>query len=249
MAISSGGADVSSAQGAAQDQLVPRGGALSGCTRPGPVDAPQLPIENVSTPATSSWHFRGYLPHFDDGVSPQFVTFRLADSLPHNYIDKLDNAMPRLPDAAMARERRRRIEAALDGGAGTCWLNQPRIATLVRDALQHFDGERYHLHAWVLMPNHVHVLLTPTGSFGVGNIVRAWKSFTAKAANQILNRTGQFWQADYFDRAVRDERHFAAAVAYIEGNPARAGLCGQDGAWPWSSAACRPSSDGRPVEP
>ncbi len=134
-----------------------------------------------------------------------------------------------------ARILRRRIEAYLDRGEGQAWLRDPRIAGLVQDALRHFDGTRYHLHAWTVMPNHIHALLTLTTGGDLSAVVHSWKSYTAKAANRALGRTGTFWQADYFDRGIRDQRHFAAVVSYIEENPVKAGLCATSDAWPYSS--------------
>jgi REP element-mobilizing transposase RayT len=195
--------------------------------------------------AQSSWRFRGYLPHYDDGALPQFVTSRLVGTVACEQLDGLDKELSRLPDIEASPERRRRIEALLDSRAGVCWLAKPRVATIVREALRYFDGDRYDLHACVIMLNHVHVLFTPKARVGIGQIIGAWKSYTAKAANRVLGRSGEFWQADYFDRAIRSERHFSNVVAYIEGNPTRAGLCDCNHAWPWSSAAHESAQDAR----
>jgi len=146
---------------------------------------------------------------------------------------------PALPRASSdnARILRRRIEVYLDRGDGRACLRDPRIAGLVQDALCHFDGTRYHLHAWVVMPNHVHILLAMAAGDDLSSVVQSWKSYTAKAANRILGRTGTFWQADYFDRYIRDERHFAAVAAYIDEHPVKAGLCSAGEAWPYRSVA------------
>ena len=93
------------------------------------------------------------------------------------------------------------------------------------------------------MSNHVHVLLTPSAGELLPSIVRNWKSFTSREGKRILALTGSFWQADYFDRFIRDERHFQAAVEYIEQNPVRAGLCCQAEAWRFSSAHYRSGSE------
>ncbi|MGH2386765.1 MAG: transposase [Chloroflexota bacterium] len=183
------------------------------------------------------WRRRGYIPHFDGGSIPQSITFRLADSLPAWRLQALDEELARLPKDTISRERRKHLDAYLDQGVGSCRLSDPRIALLVQNALLKFDGERYHLHAWVIMPNHVHALLTPIHPVLVGRIVHTWKSYTATAANRRLQLTGSFWQVDYFDRAIRDERHFQAARAYIEANPTNAGMCSRDEEWPWGSAA------------
>jgi putative transposase len=124
----------------------------------------------------------------------------------------------------------------IDGGLGSCALREPVVATVVRDALHHLDGDRYQLIAWVIMPNHVHALIQQAGGFPLGDIVHAWKSFTAKQANKQLGRIGAFWAPDYFDRYIRDQTHFDAAVHYIHENPVKAGLVARAEEWRWSSA-------------
>jgi REP element-mobilizing transposase RayT len=134
---------------------------------------------------------------------------------------------------------RLRIESYLNQGMGPTWLRDPQIGALVENALLYFDDARYRLNAWVIMPNHVHVVMTPMGGTSVSRIVGSWKSFTASRANEILGRTGAFWQADYFDRYIRDGRYFAAAVSYVEQNPVAARLCAAPEQWPFSSARLR----------
>jgi len=176
------------------------------------------------------WHSRGYLPHFDSPKTIQFVTFRLADSLPRAVIEAL-NAQA---DAVQ------RVDHELDNGLGACWLRRPDIAALVQDALLlHFDGDRYRLLAWCLMPNHVHVVIEIPGNHSLSDIVRSWKSFTSRRANAHLGRTGSFWHADYFDRYIRDDEHLARTIEYVEQNPAKAGLVDVAAGWLWSSARLR----------
>lgn len=183
------------------------------------------------------WHSRGYLPHFDGGPIPQSVTFRLVGSFPgaclQEWTEELDM---HLSPARAEAERRRRIEDYLDKGVGEAWLIRPAIADLVERALLFFDGERYCLHAWAVMPNHVHALLTPESAHSLSQILHSWKSFTAKKANKLLQRTGAFWQDESFDRFVRDRRHFEASISYIETNPVKAGLCHKPEDWQFSSA-------------
>ncbi len=176
------------------------------------------------------WNQRGYLPHFDADTLIQFITFRLADSLPKSIFDELTAA------ASGSADLRQRIEATVDSGLGSCALRDPVVATMVQDALRHFDGERYKLLAWTIMPNHVHVLVEQNIGFPLGDIVRSWKSFTAKTANKQLGRTGVFWEPDYFDRYIRDQAHFDVAVHYIHENPVKAGLVALAADWRWSSA-------------
>ena len=185
------------------------------------------------------WHSRGYLPHFEGGSIPQSLTFRLADSLPQERLDEWQKELACLPGDEASAERRKRIEAYLDTAFGKAWLGDPRIAELVEDALLYFDGVRYRLHAWVVMPNHVHALFTPTPDFTLSHILHSWKSFTAKEANRILELSGEFWQEEYFDRFIRNQEHYWAAVGYIELNPVTAGLCTTPEQWRFGSAVRR----------
>jgi REP element-mobilizing transposase RayT len=186
------------------------------------------------------WHSRGYIPHFDAGASfTQFVTFRLADSVPHGVVERWQVELLARPEAEREAELHRLIEAILDEGRGECHLRDPRIGSLVEGALLFFDGARYRLHAWVVMPNHVHALFTPDEGWSLSEVVASWKSYTAKAANKLLGRSGRFWQEDYFDRYVRNEHHYARVVEYVECNPVKAGLCTEAGDWPFGSARLR----------
>ncbi len=164
------------------------------------------------------------------------LTFRLVDSLPAERLAGWREESRRTPMDRGQAELRERIEGYLDAGHGDAVLRQTRVAGIVQSALLHFDGIRYRLHAWVIMPNHVHVLITPFPRYGLTSTVHAWKSFTAKAVNRLLGRQGRFWQPDYFDRYIRDDYHFGAAVEYIEENPVAAGLCASRDEWVFSSA-------------
>ncbi len=116
-------------------------------------------------------------------------------------------------------------------------MHNERVALLVQDTLKRFDGERYRLIAWCVMPNHVHVLLEQKQGYSLSSIVHSWKSFTAHEANKLLKRSDRFRTPDYFDRFIRDEKHFAAVVEYIRRNPVKAGLVDAPEEWPWSSNA------------
>ena len=119
------------------------------------------------------------------------------------------------------------------------WMKDPRVARLVQDALLYFDGERYELPAWVVMPNHVHALLIPLQGRTLTGILHSWKSFTSNKANKLLGREGDFWQPDYFDRFIRHARHYEDAIEYIESNPVKAGLGVNNEDWEFSSARLR----------
>jgi putative transposase len=175
------------------------------------------------------WHSRGYLPHFDSAETVQFVTFRLADSLPRAVAE----ALAKLTDNLAETDHK------LDGGLGACWLKEPPIARLVEDAIMHFDGERYRLLGWCIMPNHVHVVVESADGHSLGAIVRSWKSFIANRANKVLGRSGPFWHRDYFDRFIRDEGHLSRTIDYVENNPVKAGLTSSAADWQWSSARRR----------
>jgi putative transposase len=180
------------------------------------------------------WHSRGYLPHLDQPGLVQFVTFHLGDSLPAAALRWICAETP--DDDA---ERYRRIERYLDAGHGACWLRRPEIATLVQNALLHFDGTRYRLLAWVVMPNHVHALIETVSGFPLPGVLQSWKGFTAREANAQLGRTGAFWHRDYYDRYIRDDAHLAAVVRYIEQNPVKARLVERAQDWPFGSAGHR----------
>jgi putative transposase len=176
------------------------------------------------------WHSRGYLPHFDSPETIQFLTFRLVDSLPADAIEKM-----RLAKSLSDSER----DDFLDAGSGACWLRKPAIGKIVEDALLHFDGERYRLLAWTIMPNHVHALIEPAAGHRLGDIVSSWTRFSARMANRALGRSGAFWQDDYWDTYIRNERHFHSVVSYIENNPVKAGLVADAADWPWGHARLR----------
>lgn len=133
-----------------------------------------------------------------------------------------------------------KVERYLDAGFGSCHLRDERIAKAVANALLHFEGQRYNLAAWCVMPNHVHVVIQPfagivnTGETPVPHselpdILHSWKSFTAKEANKLLDRSGDFWQAEYYDHLIRNEADFRHAVRYVLDNPTKARLKN----WKW----------------
>src|SRR5436190_6707508 len=134
----------------------------------------------------AGWHSRGYLPHFDGGEIAQTITLHLANSLPQPILERwrreLSADSPTRVDPAL----RRRIEYYLDQGYGGCALKDIRVAAMVQESLLHFDGERYRLSAWVVMTNHVHMLLTPDRKWSLSRIMKSFKSYTAHRANKIL---------------------------------------------------------------
>ena len=130
--------------------------------------------------APSYWHSRGYLPHFESAEKIQHVTFHLADSLPKAVLERLAAELKHLPPEKQDAEYRRRVEAWMDAGHGSCVLREAEIAAMVQNSLLIFDGQRYRLLAWVVMPNHVHVLFQALNGWTVAKIVASWKKFTAR---------------------------------------------------------------------
>jgi len=189
------------------------------------------------------WHERGYLPHRDEPGLTQFVTFHLADSFPAS----LRSEWEHFAEIEDDREQRKQIEAYLDRGRGECHLRRPEIAKLVEENFRQYSGEgcgsqsrapRYELRAWVVMPNHVHVLFK-VGTVSMAEIVGAWKRHTGRLANKLLGKWGAFWAEDYFDTYMRDAEHERKSIRYIENNPTKTKLVLDPKDWPWSSARFR----------
>jgi REP element-mobilizing transposase RayT len=171
------------------------------------------------------------LPHWDVVGQPVFVTFRLHDSLPTNRVFPPEQLTSGKAFVAMDR--------ILDMAAtGPKYLSMPEIAAKVVSAI--LDGDRrfhrYDLHSFVVMSNHVHLLVTPRvfATRWLGPL----KGFTAYEANRILGRSGKpFWQHEGYDHLVRSDEEFGRIRRYIENNPASAGLVAKPEEFRWSSAA------------
>jgi putative transposase len=218
--------------------------------QPGPVVTEAGLEPGVPRSASRWWHSRGYMPHFDSPHVVQHVTFRLADSLPTGVLARLEEELRTVPPERQDAERRRQIEAWIDAGYGCCLLQEPTAGCLVQDALLFFDGARYRLLAWVVMPNHVHVLFQPLEGWAMARIVASWKSFTGRRLAPLLptslraNAVHRVWHREYWDRFIRDERHFYAARKYIHNNPVQAGLVQRPEEWEWSSARLKAGEPG-----
>jgi REP element-mobilizing transposase RayT len=118
---------------------------------------------------------------------------------------------------------------------GPQWLKDVKIAAIVADALLYGSQSKYELYAWVVMSNHVHIVIRPNSP--LPGIMKWLKAATASRANQILNRTGQpFWAREYYDHCVRDTRELDSVIHYIEWNPVKAGIVASPEEYPWSSA-------------
>jgi putative transposase len=176
-------------------------------------------------------HYERRLPHWDVIGQPLFVTFRLHGSLPANRVF----APERLVSSG---EAFRAMDRILDGGrSGPLFLRRPEIAELVERALR--DGEsrfhRYQLHAFAVMPNHVHLLVTP--AVAAGKWLGPLKGFTSHRANHVTGMQGKpFWQDESYDRLVRSAAEFERIRGYIEHNPVAAGLATSADQFRWCSA-------------
>jgi len=215
--------------------LPPEGGVPSA---PG---TPASAGSNARTPASLGkdspflgWHERGYLPHFDAPYVTQFVTFMLHDAFPITRHREWEGILNEPDDS----QRRRKLEAWLDRGHGQCWLRRADLASLVEEKLRSGDGKSYRLQAWAVMPNHLHAVVDVWAT-PLSKLVHLWKGATARAANLALNRSGRFWEREYFDTLIRDGEHLKRAIRYTENNPAKAALVAERKAWRWASARWR----------
>jgi REP element-mobilizing transposase RayT len=159
----------------------------------------------------------GRLPHISKKGCTYFVTFCLADAVP----DRL--------------KRKRKIENADDPSmvakhydmapsVGSRILEQVEVASIVEGALLHFQGDRYALSAWCVMPNHVHAVVTPHAEYSLPQILHSWKSYSSHEINKLLKKQGSVWEKESFDHLVRHENAFRQFVDYTEKNPVTAGL-------------------------
>jgi REP element-mobilizing transposase RayT len=188
-----------------------------------------------------------HLPHWYQPGVTYFITFRTEDSIPDQvakqWYARCDDwlrqhgvnrgesdwasAVAKLPRAARREFHQtfsREYLAHLDRGHGACVLRRPELSLMVADSLHHFDGERYHLGDFVVMPNHVHLLVCLLGETKPDQQCYSWKKFTATKINRQLGQKGRFWQEDSFDHLVRSPEQFEAIRRYVAENPAAAGL-------------------------
>ena len=178
-----------------------------------------------------------HLPHWRQDGATYFVTFRLNDSLPQAKLDELEQVRreweqrnpPPHTDARLeqlSQESMGRVEHWLDQGMGSCRLKDHSAAKQVVDAMHHFDGQRYELGSYVVMPNHVHGIVRPLvcDEEPLERILQSWKRHAARQINRHLGLTGHLWQEESFDRIIRDEEHLWRAIQYIGANPSKAGL-------------------------
>jgi len=116
------------------------------------------------------------------------------------------------------------LERYLDNAHGECLLRQPQLATIVQETLLFFDEQHFRLDAWCVMPNHVHVVVTPYAGYELASILLSWKTHSAKMINKAVGRRGRFWQREYYDRLIRHQAAFDGIVSYVLKNPIKAGI-------------------------
>jgi REP element-mobilizing transposase RayT len=185
---------------------------------------------------------RGYLPHWERTQATYFVTIRLDDALPQHVLQAYETeraallAKARTAGTLTAAEQERldrlvsrRIQGYLDAGAGACHLTKPEVAQIVAQALRFFNSSRYHLFAWCIMPNHVHVVMQPVAPATLSTILHSWKSFTTRQVQKQVGISGVLWQREYYDHRIRSEEALWRIVNYVAENPLKANLQN----WPW----------------
>jgi putative transposase len=191
--------------------------------------------ENAPLPSAFDWKqarlvHRDNLPHVRQANVIYFVTCRLADSLPAERVAELKrgreqwrrlNPEPHSPQ--QEREYRRiwtaRIENLLDAGYGACPLRDPECRDMLEVTMRHDDGKKYQLGELVIMPNHVHALVHLLSGCELGDIIKAWKSVSARRIGKRLGHTGTYWMDEYFDHAIRGEEQLQKFLQYIRDNP------------------------------
>jgi REP element-mobilizing transposase RayT len=174
----------------------------------------------------------------------QAVTFRLADSVPKQLIDKWQRELLSISDEKVGfNQLHARIAKYEDAGHGSAILRKPEIATILQDKLLEGHGHSYHLFEWCVMPNHVHVFIRLINYSQLADILKAWKGSSSLEINRAHGRTGTLWQREYHDRFVRDMGHFHDCVAYIRNNPVKSKLCASPEDWLFSSAGSNWNSE------
>ena len=180
------------------------------------------------------WHARN-LPHFDGVGVTQFVTFRLWDSIPQEVIRQIEDEL-KDEKGNVDRIRSQRKEAYLDRGAGSCLLRETECAEIVRDSILFLNGGWYELMAWVIMPNHVHLLVRFEEGQSLSKALHSLKSYTGHELKKLHPEMSHIWQDESFDRYMRNEEHYWKTYQYIHQNPVKAKICQVPEDFQWSSA-------------
>ena len=196
----------------------------------GPTDKMSVPRFRAFDPHGELRRKKRNLPHWEQPGATYFVTFRLADAVPQDLMRQWKEELqtwrefhPEPWDAATKYEYQKRFqderEHWLDQGHGECLFRRPDLGAVVTNSLRHFDSQRYVIDAFVVMPNHVHVLVKPMARHSLTDILHSWKSFSAKEINRLLGRNGAVWQDETYDRIVRDFDELLRYRDYIGRNP------------------------------
>ena len=181
------------------------------------------------------WYQGRKLPHFDAGGYIQDITIRLADSMPREVLERFEVEL-RNVKVDRDLERMRKIEEWLDKGSGSCILREKKCAELMANSLKFLDGNRYDLKAWVVMPNHVHLLAYFEEGQSVAKAMHSLKSYTGHELKKLHPEMETIWQDESFDRYIRNEDHYFRKVEYIHQNPVVGRLCKTPEEFRWSSA-------------
>ncbi len=182
------------------------------------------------------------LPHWSQKRVVYFATFRLADSIPKpmltQWVERKElwlSEHPELHDEEEQCEYHRlftwKFHEYLDAGYGACHMADFEYSAVVADALRFFEGQRYTLGDWVVIPNHVHVLFQTRDDWSPKQILHSWKSFSAKKINETLKSNGQVWQHESYDRIVRSASELSRIEEYIRANPTKAGVAVSHASW------------------
>lgn len=168
------------------------------------------------------------MPHWFQIHKTMFVTFRLADSLPHHKIEEYlaDRAMMREESKILGNKPRKyydemmehKMESWLNNGHGSCILGNENVRQIVVEALRHYNYREYLLHSFIVMPNHLHILLSPLIDKPINNIIGRIKGFTSFKIKKLLGIDSEIWQQGMFDRIVRSDDEFKKYVDYIINN-------------------------------
>jgi len=197
------------------------------------------------------FHFRGVLPHLKKEGGTYFVVFRQAGTLPKEVLIHFKEERAAILRHAMAAKRpltwheqqelfhwySERVDKYLDAGHGVCYLRDPALADVVAGTIRFFDRQRYELRAWVVMPNHVHIVVWPMPDFSLSDILHSWKSFSSHQINKRLpKKVVPFWQSESYEHLIRDDEDLHRCCLYTLLNPVNASLCAHPEQWKWSSA-------------
>lgn len=165
--------------------------------------------------------YRGtFLPHIEQEGVLQFVTFRLADSLPTTklvYLEELKKKYLLSEESSASSEDIKKIDDWLAAGYGKCILKYEPVQQLVESSIRYFDGIHYELYDFVIMPNHVHLLIIPESS--VKEAMSSLKRYMTRRINKIMGNTGRIWQRDHFDHMIRNFQEYNETKEYIIHNP------------------------------